>query len=329
MLRVRVRYLASKERLELRTPLIITALALLLAAPVVVDAAPPGAPLNDDYLESLQLNAQGSKLDRTNTLRDVRDTTKASVQGDVFAPQKAGGPAEPTTCPGSSGSYGRTVWYDFHPDVSGIARIRANGFDTVISVVPFNPRTAVPSFGRRQCINDSASTTEELLARVAKGGAYTVQIGGVGGAGGNLEFLFDFLADTDGDDVLDDVDKCDRLRGPASEAGCPKRLRASVTLRARPLAGGIQLIGLRVKATRGARVSVRCSGCPPQAKRAKTVGFGRLRGQRLRAGTSLVIRVVRRNAIGAYFKYRITRGNFKKIERCLNPGSRKPRRRCG
>ena len=42
-----------------------------------------------------------------------------------------------------------------------------------------------------------------------------------------------------------------------------------------------------------------------------------------------MIRVVRRNAIGAYFKYRITRGNFKKIERCLNPGSKKPRRRCG
>lgn len=308
---------------------VVIGLVLALAVPMAVQAAPPGAPVNDDYLESLQLNAPGSRLERTNTLRDVKDTTKASVQGDVFVPQQAaGGPPEATTC-GSSGSYGKTVWYDFYPDVSGITRIRANGFDTAISVVPFNPSTAVPSFGRRQCINESSSTTEELLARVAKGRAYTVQIGGVGATGGNLEFLFDFLADTDGDGVLDDVDKCDRLRGPASEAGCPKRLRASVTLRARPLAGGIQLIGLSVKASRGSRVSVRCGGCPPQAKRAKTVGFGRLRGQRLRAGTSLVIRVVRRNAIGAYFKYRITRGNFKKIERCLNPGSRKPRRRCG
>ena len=303
---------------------------MLLVAPVVVDAAPPGAPRNDDYLESLQLNAPGSRLERTNTLRDVQDTTKASVQGDVFVPQQSpGGPAEATTCESSGISYGKTVWYDFYPDVSGITRIRANGFNTVISVVPFNPRTAVPSFGQRQCINDSTSTTEELLARVVKGRAYTVQIGGVGDAGGNLEFLFDFLADTDGDGVLDDIDKCDRLDGPASEAGCPQRLRASVTLRARPLAGGIQLLGLSVKASRGSRVSVRCGGCPPQAKRAKTVGFGRLRGRRLRAGTSLVIRVVRRNAIGTYFRYRITRGNFKKIERCLNPGSSKPRRRCG
>ena len=301
--------------------------ALLLAVPMAVEAAPPGAPVNDDYLESLQLNAPRSKLDRRNTLRDVRDTSKASVQSDVFAPPGGGGPTEPTTC--GRFSYGKTVWYDFHPDVSGIARIRANGFDTAISVTPFNAQSARPAFASRRCINDSSSTTEELLARVSKGRAYTIQIGGVGDAGGNLEFLFDFLADTDGDGVLDDVDKCDRLRGPAGEAGCPRRLRASVTLRARPTASGIQLIGLRVNATRGSRVSVRCSGCRPQVKRARTVGFGRLSGKRLRAGTSLVIRVTRRNSIGAYFKYQIKRGNFSKVERCLNPGSRKPRRRCG
>ncbi len=140
------------------------------------------------------------------------------------SPPRTGGPTEATTC--RSTSYGRTVWYDFYPDVSGIARIRANGFDTVLSVIPFNPRTTRPAFGRRRCINDSSSTTEELFAKVAKGRAYTIQIGGVNDAGGNLEFLFDFLADTDGDGVLDDVDKCDRLKGPAGEAGCPKRLRA-------------------------------------------------------------------------------------------------------
>lgn len=317
----------------MRTPRTALAVALLLALPVVADGAPPGAPVNDDYLQSLQLNAPSSKLERTNTLRDARDTTKASVQGDVFVPQQQpGGPTEATTC-GSSGSYGKTVWYDFYPDVSGIARIRANGYDTAIAVVPFNRRSAVPNFGRRRCINDSASTTEELLARVVKGRAYTIQIGGVGDVGGNLEFLFDFLADTDGDGVLDDVDRCRRLRGPTSEAGCPERVRASVTLRARPLADGIQLIGLGVKASRGARVLVRCRGCPSQVKRnrgkrTRTLSFRGLNGRRLSAGSDLVIRVVRRNSIGAYFKYRITRGNFKKVERCLNPGSRKPRRRC-
>ena len=185
---------------------VVIGLAFLLVPAVVAESAPPGAPVNDDYLESLGLNAPGSRLDRTSTLRDNRDTFKASVQGDVFVPQQGpGGPVESTTC--GSTSYGKTVWYDFYPDVSGIARIRANGFDTVLSVVPFNSETAVPNFADRLCVNESSSTTEELLARVAKGRAYTIQVGGVGDTGGNLEFLFDFLADTDGDGVLDDVDK--------------------------------------------------------------------------------------------------------------------------
>ena len=50
----------------------------------------------------------------------------------------------------------------------------------------------------------------------------------------------------------------------------------------------------------------------------------------LPAGTKLEVRVTRRGAIGAYVAYRIQRGNFKKgPDRCMNPGSRKPRRRCG
>ena len=153
-------------------------------------------------------------------------------------------------------------------------------------MVPFDRKTAVPSFSKRQCLNESASTTEEFLARVAKGKAYTIQIGAVGGVGGRLEFLFDFLADTDGDNVLDDVDKCDRLKGPASEAGCPVRLNAGVTLRAVPTATGIRVASLRVKAPRKSRVSVSCSGRGSQVKTAKTVSFGRLRGKSLRAGRS-------------------------------------------
>ena len=197
---------------------------MLLALPVAAHAAPPGAPPNDDYLDSFPLNQAGKKLNRTETLRDNRDTSLASVQTDVFAPQSSGGPAEPTTC--GSASYGRTVWYDFYPDVTGFVRLRANGYNTALSVVPFNRRTARPSFAQRQCFNDSASTTEEFFAKVAKGRSYTIQIGAVGDVGGRLEFLFDFLADTDGDNVLNDVDKCDRLKGTAREAGCPVRLKA-------------------------------------------------------------------------------------------------------
>ena len=308
---------------------VVMGLAILLALPVVVQAAPPGAPPNDDYLSSSSLNRPREKLERTRTIRDPAvDTTNASVQGDVFNPGGSQpGPAEVTTCRDTS--FGKTVWYDFYPDVQGFARIRAVGFDSVISVMPFDPKSFVPNFARRVCFDESSNTAEEGVVEVAKGRAYTIQIGGVDDASGTLDFRFDFLADTDGDEVLDEIDRCDRLKGPAGEAGCPRRLRASVTLRALPLSDGIRLLRLSVDAPKGSRVSVRCAGCPPQAKRARKVGFPRLRNARLRAGTSLVIRVTRRRSIGAYFAYRVTRGNFKKVERCLNPGSRKPRRKCG
>jgi hypothetical protein len=259
----------------------------------------------------------------------VRDTTNASVQGDVFNPPRSGGPAEPTECGGAG--YGKTVWYDFYPDVSGLVRLRANGYDTVISLVQFNRQTAVPDFGGRACSNASGSTSEEFLTRVRKGRSYTVQLGGVNNTAGNLEFLFDFLADTDGDGVLDDTDKCDRLKGPRTNAGCPPRLKADATIRARPTPNGIELVSLSVAATRGARVEVRCSrGCRRQVKRARrTVRFPALRGTRLAAGSAIEVRTTKRNSIGSYLRYRILRGNFSKTERCLNPGSNKPRRRCG
>jgi hypothetical protein len=301
--------------------------AALVAMPAAVAVGQaPAPPVNDHYLQSLQLNQPRRQLERTDTLRDVRDTTSATVQADVFNPGMGGGPAEVTQC--GPTAFGKTVWYDFYPDVPGLVRLRASGFDSVIAVVPFNRRTFVPSFGRSVCVNDSSSTTEELLARVAEGDSYTVQIGGAA-AGGPLEFLFDFLADTDGDSVLDDSDDC-RLLAGTRKNGCPVRLRVDSTIRARPIAGGIEVLGLTVTAPRGSRVEASCSrGCPREVREAgSTVSLRGVRGKELAAGTSIVIRVSRKRAIGAYIRYRILDGNFRKTERCMNPGSRKPRRRC-
>lgn len=150
----------------------------------------PGAPVNDDYLDSLQLNAPGSRLERGHTLSDVRDATKASVQSDVFSPPQSGGPAELTSCAGSS--YGKTIWYDFFPDASGQVQLRANGPNAVITVVQFDVATAVPDFGSSVCRNASAGPNEALTMDVEADQAYTVQVGSAG-AGGNVEFLFDFL----------------------------------------------------------------------------------------------------------------------------------------
>jgi hypothetical protein len=214
--------------------------------------------------------------------------------------------------------------------VPGVVRVRAIGYDSVISVVPFGQDTGIPHFDRRACINDSSSTQEELLTRVRKGRAYTIQLGGVNNASGDLEFLFDFLADTDNDGVLDDADNCPRLSGGGRPSGCPKRLRPEVVLRAQPIAGGIRVLGLKVTAPRNSRVEVSCSrGCKTEVRRAQSeIRFQKIRGNDLRAGSKLVIRVTRRRAIGAYIAYRIQDGNFDKFERCLRPGSSKPRRRC-
>jgi hypothetical protein len=296
----------------------------------------PGAPGNDDYLQSAQLNAPGTPLERTATLKDNRDTRQASVQGDVFNPPQSGGPREVTDCKGTN--YGRTVWYDFYPDVPGIVQIQANGYNSVIAVVPFNATTGVPDFAGRTCINDLPSTTEKLFAKVRKGRAYTVQVGGVNNVGGDLEFLFDFLADTDGDGVLDGtrsepVDKCRRVKGPASNAGCPREVKASVKIKAKPTSNGIEIVSLTARVTRKAKVTVSCTrrACRRSKKTARRgrVRFRGLRGKRLPAGSKLIVRTTKKKYIGAYTAFRIVKGNFRQVDRCLNPGSKKPRRKCG
>lgn len=289
-------------------------------------AASAQAPVNDNYLDSLRLNEPGKRLERKDTLRDTRNTNLATVQADVFSPPNTGGTAELTRC--GTTNYGKTVWYDFYPDVNGLVRLRASGFDSVLTVVPFNLKTAAPNFPGSQCANESASPTEEFLARVKKGRSYTVQIGGVNGIGGDLEFLFDFLADTDADGVLDDVDRCPRVRG-SGKNGCPPRLRPDITLTARGTADGIEILKLRVKSSRKARMEIKCRGCPKQVKRGKAVSFPRLAGQALAAGGKLEIRVTRKGAIGSYTAYKISRGAFDKVTRCMNPGKTKPRRKCG
>jgi hypothetical protein len=305
---------------------VLTALAVTCATPALAQAQ--GAPENDHYLQALPLNEPGTKMERTRTQKHPVDTTNGTVQADLLNPPESGGPAEPTLCRGAS--VGNTVWYRFYPDVRGFMRIRASGFDTFIAAMPFNPRTLLPDLDRRLCFNQSSSTTEEAFVEVPKGGNFMLQVGGVNSAGGSLESLFDFLPDVDGDQVLDESDRCRKLPGPLP-GGCPPRLRADSTIRALPTAGGIQVLALSVRAPRRSRVAVSCSsGCPSEVKRAKsTVRFRRIRGRSLSAGSRIVIRVTRRRSIGTYIVYRIQRGNFKKIERCLNPGSRKPRKRCG
>jgi hypothetical protein len=262
-------------------------------------AAGAAAPINDSYLSSLNLNRPGTPLNRVNTLTDVRDISTATVQSDIFNPPQSGGPAEVTGCNGVSES--NTIWYDFYPDADGLMRVRTSAaFGTVMAVMPYDPKSLLPDIGRRKCAVNQLSQTQELYDEVKAGLTYTVQIGSIGGAGGSVETLFDYLVKY-------------------------RRLHAESTLTAQPLANGIRVVNLVVSAPKKAHVLVRCSrGCSSQAQTARTLSFSRLRGTVLSSGSALKIYVTAKNAIGTYIEYKIRRGSFLKSQACLPPGSKRP-----
>lgn len=319
------------------TGLALAAACALAAAPATAAAQDePPPPPNDHYLDSLRVNQAGQALPRNETIRDARDTTSATEQADMFAPPQSGGPPEPINCDGTP--FGKTIWYDIYPDRPVIAQITANAvaFDPVIGIVRFDPETAQPLAGT--CINRLSFTAEQMIIPLERGGAYSVQIGGAHFTGGPVETLFDFAR--------------------------PPAIDAAPTLSARATRTGIRVSRLVVDAPRGARIEVRCSrgvrrcrrqvrtavnaaasdpwrplgdnarmagasSAGPRAEAARRLTFTRVRGAALRARQSIEIRVTQPGFIGRYVKYTARRGGFRRVNRCLEPGSRTPRRRCG
>ncbi|HLM86571.1 MAG TPA: hypothetical protein VK272_10340 [Solirubrobacteraceae bacterium] len=285
-----------------RRSVALTAVATMLAmgaTATITSAAGPEPPLNDNYLSSLNLNRPGEKLNRVDELKDVRNTTAATVQSDIFSPTESGGPPEVTGCEGVS--EGKTIWYDFFPDANGVMRVHTSAsFGTVMAVMPYSTKTLLPEIGERKCAVNQTTKAGELFVNVAAGKAYTVQIGGVESAGGELEVLFDYLVQL-------------------------KHLQAEPTLTAQPLSGGVRLVSLTVNSPAKARVEVRCTrGCSPQLASGRSVGFPHLHGAVLPNGSALKIYASAKNEIGAYIEYRIAHDRFKKVQRCLAPGSKKP-----
>jgi len=301
------------------------ALALFALAPAGAAALPPE---NDDYLKSTRIADAGGRVPRQ-VVKDRKDTREATTQTDLFSPQTGGGP-EGTRC--REAAFGKTVWYDLHPDQYGTAEIQTAGFDAAIVVYEFDPRSSRIK-GAVQCSNE-AGLTEDMFLKVKKGGYYTIQIGGVdsggGPAAGDLQFNFQFFADRDRDGIFDPLDRCPTEAGVNAAGGCPPELRSRPLLSATPVPGGVILRSLSVSAPRGARVLVRCRrGCSLRSARtAGTVRFSDLRGRMLRAGAVLEVLVTKRGSIGNHFSYEISNGNFRRVDRCLKPGSTKPRKRC-
>jgi hypothetical protein len=317
--------------------------SLLTFAFLLVGAAPAlAAAPNDHYLASLQMQ-DGDAVARE--FRDTVDTTAASVQADLFNPNRDGLPfggsgPEPTTCSGAS--YGRTVWYDFIPEVSGGVQIAASGYDTVVAVYEYDVRSA--QLGQQVACENRGVAEDLVLPEVERGKAYTVQVGAVGGAAGTLQFEFLFFGDRDEDGVLDEApDRCPRQPGIDSAGGCPPALSATLSLEWANTAGGVRFTSVRVRgAPRGARIEARCRRCGVRRTTARSKGrpvkLRRLIGREAPAGAVLVVRVTQRprgrgrfrhGAVGTYLRYVFEPGGIRARKvRCMRPGSNKPRKRC-
>ena len=299
----------------------------VLTAPTTAAAAPPA---NDNYLDSVPINAPATRLTREE-VKDARDTREATVQADLFAPKATGGGAEQTRC--DNRPFGKTIWYDFHPDSYGTVELQTAGFDTVLAVYEFDRNTS--RITRTAGCQDEPGVTEDFFLEVVKGRSYTLQIGGadagMGPASGDLQFTFQFFGDLDRDGIFDPLDRCPSLAGVQARGGCPPEVRSTPKLTAASTGSGIQVRRLTVATTRGARVSLRCRrGCSKRETRTSrgTVTLRSVGGLALSAGAQFDIRVTRRGYIGAVHRYTVTRGNFRRVDRCTLPGSRKVRTRC-
>jgi hypothetical protein len=302
--------------------------AALIAAPSVAAAAPA----NDNYLASTTISSS--------PFSDVVDTTEATTQTDLFNPSAQGQPlggagAESTSCNGLA--FGKTVWYDLRPASGGGVEVQTSAaFDHVVAVYEWNP--ADSKITKLVTCQNTAGTAEDVILEAAKGKAYTFQVGGVGGAGGQLSFKLDYFPDTDGDTVLDAQDDCKTTPG-IPNSGCPPVLRVGTTVNFDRVGGGLRLTTLAVTGVpKGAKVAVRAAGASQtvKAKKAGRVSMTKLLGRTALPGQAIEVKVTlgrtgkgkyRFGATGTYVKWPVTASGLgTKTTRCLHAGSGKVER---
>jgi hypothetical protein len=296
--------------------------AALACAPALAAAAPPA---NDNYLSSLP-------VDKT-VFTATADTTEATTQPDLFNPSRTGAPLgggdpETTNCKGTE--FGKTVWYDLAPQVDGGVQLRATGFGTVVSVYEWN---AQDSRITRLVDCSASASTDDLLLDVEGKKNYTIQVGGVGGAGGPLTVKADFFPDQDGDGILDDQpDKCKTVPGIERFGGCPPELKVTPSIGFDSTGNGITINRLNVdRVPKGAKVVAKCGGCGSQTVKAKRFGrisMTKLVGKNVRAGTKVEIKVTlaktgtgtyKYGATGSYFAWPVRVGGIgARQANCLN-----------
>jgi ribosomal protein S17 len=322
-----------------RSSLAALATFAALAAVTPAQAAPPR---NDNYLASVRVNDTTGALPQR--FGETVDTTEATTQADLFDPSREGQPfggsgPEPTSC-GSTAGIGKTVWYDFVPPTPGAVSIRTNGFDNVFAVYEFGLQTA--QLGKLiACQNASTGLSEErqIQRPLRRGRGYTIQVGGVNGAAGPLDFAFEFFPDEDGDEVFDAApDECRTLPGIPAFGGCPPVVRGSSRVLIAGAGGGVRVNRLIVdRGDPGARVQVSCGRCGPSARarirRGGTVRVRGFEGRTVSAGDTIKVRITRPRSKSGRFRFgafgRVVRwpitssGLGRSKSTCTRPGSRR------
>lgn len=123
-----------------------------------------------------------------------------------------------------------------------------------------------------------------------------------------------------------------RVPGKPQKPGRPKRLRSRIVITGRLTDTGARFTSVALRASRGARVAVRCrgKGCPyRRASRKLRVRRVRLHSleRSLPAGAVIELRITKRGLTGRFTRVRIRRNRIPtRIDRCLKPGARKPSR---
>jgi hypothetical protein len=297
----------------------VVSLSALALTPASALAAPPP---NDNYLASLPIQPQAE-----NTLQ--ADTTEAGTQTDLFNPNRdgqplGGGDPETTVCNGVS--FGKTVWYDFAPPVNYGVSLRATGLNTVVAVYEWNPQTS--RITRLMGCSANAST-EDLLLDLEGEKNYTIQVGGVAGAGGPLTLRMEGYPDADGDGQFDVLDECPEVPGIKAAGYCPPSLRGRVSpsVSWAPGSGGVRITRLTVDSVpKGAKVTARCAGCGSQtitAKRQGRVSLSRLVGRTARSGGNIEVKITMRRTGKGRYRFGATGISFKWPVRADGLGKRK------
>jgi hypothetical protein len=309
------------------------AAAGLLGASAALAAPPP----NDNYLDSFTLGncppgaVAGQCLLPPNPVpvSQSADLTEATTQVDLFAPKGTGGGPENLTCNGVA--FGHTVWWDFQPSQQGYVFVNAigSGFLTVADVYTFTTQSALigPSIG---C--SSNPTNDEFFVHVKRHQEYTLQIGGQGASAGPVNVNLVYYADRDGDTKFDINDSCPNIPGHGSKNGCPPKVSPVTSIATAPSGSGVRVAAFSVSQARGAKLTLRCRpSCGRESHRAgrKPVSFHSITRRTLRRGTVIELSATKRNAIGAFFRWRVRSGGIgSRTNLCLVPGSSKPRKRC-